>query len=335
MKKQKQPKKKDSQIIVFIKTFLIAFVLIVAVTTPALGAVSKVVDINPGGDDAVILDEDWDYLIPEDSPFFEAFTNTKRVNMLLLGVNGGLTDTIMLVSFDTQNKHVDVISLPRDTYYHREGYSGQAEDKLNAAYKKNPVNTAKAVSEILMDIPINYYAVIEYEGIEKIVDAMGGVPMNIPFNMKYSDPYDKPPLYINIPKGEQVLNGKQAVQFLRYRSGYAEGDIGRVKAQQEFVKNAFKQCLSFDLPKIATTAYNNITSDMKLKTVLSLASKASGITSEGITTYMMPGYADPDPPYYVYPKSKEIAEMLTEIYSIGTVSEAEDETEDGADAAAE
>jgi len=113
-----------------------------------------------------------------------------------------------------------------------------------------------------MGIPINYYVVIDYKNVAKIVDSMGGVPMDIPFHMKYSDPYDKPPLYINIQKGQQVLDGNQAVQFLRFRqggpgySGYPEGDISRIKAQQMFMINAFKQCISFDLPKIATTIYD-------------------------------------------------------------------------------
>jgi len=325
---KKQQNIQSNEALVFIKTFLIAFLIITIITTPALAAVTKVVDSNPGGEEAPVLEDVMDYLIAEDSPFFEAFTNTKRVNILLLGVNQGLTDTIMLVSFDTQNKHVDIISIPRDTYYHRAGYNSDAEKKINAAYRKNPVNTAKAVSEILMNIPINYYAVVDYKGIEKIVDTMGGVPMDIPFDMKYSDPYDKPPLYINIPKGQQVLNGKKSVEFLRYRKGYIEGDIGRVKAQQQFMKNAFKQCLGFDLPRIATTVYENITSDIKLKTVLSLAGKAVGISSDDITTYMMPGNPDPNPPYYVYPKTTQIAEMLTEIYSLGTEEVAEDAVTD-------
>jgi len=213
-------------------------------------------------------------------------------------------------------KHVDLISIPRDTYYHREGYNGDAENKINAAYRNNPLNTAKAVSEILLGMPINYYAVVDYEGIKNIVDSMGGVPMNIPFHMRYSDPYDKPPLVIDIPEGPQVLNGEKAVQFLRYRKGYVEGDIGRIKAQQEFMKSAFRQCLSFNLPKIARTVFENVESDITLGVATSLATKAVGITADDIKTYLLPGTPLPDAPYYVIPDAEGTAKMIYEIYSI-------------------
>jgi len=186
------------------------------------------------------------------------------------------------------------------------------------------VNTAKAVSEILLGMPINYYAVIEYDGVKNIVEAMGGVPMDIPFNMKYTDPYDDPPLVINIPKGHQVLDGEHAVQFLRYRKGYLEGDIGRVKAQQEFMKSAFRQCLSFQLPKIAKTVFENVESDISIGTALSLAKKATGISGEDIETYMLPGTPLPDPPYYVIPDAQGTAEMINQIYSIEAAAAEED-----------
>lgn len=302
----------------FLRTFLIAFIVFILLCTPGLAIFGKVADINPWGTDGnnVVLEEQLPSIVDENSPFFEAFKDKNRVNILLLGVNANLTDTIMIASFDTDAKHVDLISIPRDTYYHREGYNNEGENKINAAYRGNPVNSAKAVSEVLLGMPINYYAVIDYKGVENIVEAMGGVPMDIKFNMKYTDPYDDPPLVINIPKGYQVLDGKHAVQFLRYRKGYLEGDIGRIKAHQEFMKSAFKQCLSFNLPKIAKTVFNNVESDITLGAATSLATKAMGISSDGIETYMLPSMPLPDPPYYVIPDAQGTAEMIKQIYSI-------------------
>lgn len=311
-------KAKRSPLESFLRTFLVAFIVFVILCTPGLAIFGEVADYNPFNpdDEGVVLEEHLQTIVDEDSPFFEAFRDKKRVNVLLLGVNANLTDTIMLASFDTKAKHVDLISIPRDTYYHRKGYNGDGENKINAAFRGNPVNTAKAVSEILLGMPINYYAVIEYKGVENIVNEMGGVPMDIQFNMKYTDPYDTPPLVIDIPKGYQVLDGKHAVQFLRYRKGYREGDIGRVKAQQEFMKSAFKQCLSFNLPKIAKTVFNNVDSDITIGTAVSLATKASGISGEDIQTYLLPSTPLPDPPYFVIPDAKGIAEMINQIYSI-------------------
>jgi len=311
----------------FLRTFLMSFFIFVIICTPGFAIFGKVADINPWGADGdnVVLEDELGTIVDEDSPFFEAFRDKKRVNVLLLGVNDNLTDTIMLASFDTDAKHVDLISIPRDTYYHRSGYNGEGENKINAAYRGNPVNTARAVSEILLGMPINYYAVIDYEGVKNIVDAMGGVPMNIEFNMRYTDPYDDPPLVINIPKGQQVLDGEHAVQFLRYRKGYKEGDIGRIKAHQEFMKSAFKQCLGFQLPKIAKTVFNNVESDLTLGAMTSLATKAVGIKADDIETYLLPSTPLPDPPFYVIPDAKGTAEMINQIYSIEPETPEEEE----------
>lgn len=315
-KRPSKPKKKKTALSGFFQTFIVAFLVFVVLCTPVMAVVGGVAEYNPFGEDSPVLEEELDVLVSTDSPFFQAFKDSQRVNVLLLGINSGLTDTIMLVSFDKKSKRVDIISIPRDTYYHRKGFDNPGECKINAAYRKDPVNTAKAVSDVLLGMPINYYAVIDYEGVSTIVDSMGGVPMDIEFNMVYNDPYDTPPLRINIPKGHQILDGKHAVQFLRYRHGYAEGDIGRVKAQQRFVKSAFKQCLSFDLPKIAKTVFDNVDSDINIGTALSLATKGIGMSGEDIATYTIPYTPDPEAPYYVYPKSEEISDMINEIYSI-------------------
>ncbi len=318
-------RKKASTGRIFFRTFLLAFAILTLGMLGVTSLFNKVADIKPfqGGDDdyTPILEEELelDTLIANNSPFYQVFKDANRANVLLLGVNGGLTDTIMLVSFDMDSKKVDVISIPRDTYYERKGYNGAAECKLNAAYKGNPVNSARAVSELLCGIPINYYAVIEYDGVRNIVNSMGGVPMEIPNiagkgGMYYNDPYDTPPLKIAIPAGYQVLDGDHAVQFLRFRKGYPEGDLGRVKAQQAFVRSAFKQCMGLNLPTVARTVFKNVKSDVTLGKMLSLTTKAIGMSGEDITTYTMPNNPDPDPPYYVYRDIKSTEEMIRSIY---------------------
>ncbi|MBE6033363.1 MAG: LytR family transcriptional regulator [Clostridiales bacterium] len=323
---KKSNKKQVSSGKLFLRTFIIAFIILTAGSLGITSAIDRIANYNPfdlGNEYTPILEEELklESLIDEDSPFFESFKDSKRANVLLVGVNGGLTDTIMLVSFDMDNKKVDVISIPRDTYYPRKGYDQPAQKKLNAAYRGNPVNTARAVSELLCGMPINYYAVIEYKGVEEIVDSMGGVPMDIPDiqhkgGMYYNDPYDKPPLKIALPAGQRTLNGKEAVQFLRFRHGYAEADIGRVKAQQDFMKSAFKQCIGLNLPSIAKTVFENVDSDIKLGTAIGLATKAVGISGDSITTYILPHNLEPKPPYYVYPDKEKTAEMIRQIYSV-------------------
>jgi LCP family protein required for cell wall assembly len=317
-------------ITIFISYFLIVFVLATGGLVAAGKTIKEVAESPIFGETETNLMDDMPVLVSEDSIFFEAFQDKSRVNVLLMGLNQNLADTIMVVSFDYEAKHVDLISIPRDTYYYREAYRNSPGFlKINAIYQntKEPLETAMAVSEILLGMPLHFYAIVDYEGVEEIVDTMGGVPMNIPFHMKYTDITDKPPLYIDIPPGQQVLDGEHAVQFLRYRKGYREGDIGRVKAQQEFMKSAFKQMLSFDLPKITKVILTNVESDIDLGTAMKIVTKGLGVKGDDIATYLMPNTLQDEAPFYVYPDSKGIAEVITAIYSIEAEPEPGAETE--------
>ena len=170
---------------------------------------------------------------------------------------------------------------------------------------------------------------IDYDGVEKIVDSMGGVPMDIPFNMKYSDPYDKPPLYIDIPAGYQLLDGETAVKFLRYRKGYPQGDIGIIKAQQEFMKSAFNQALGLNIVNVTKTVLENVESDVNVRTVVSLARKAKNLSSDKISTYTVPGEAGTGEGGLSFWKvnKEKTQQMLSEIYSGGASQENESNSE--------
>ena len=299
----------------FLKQLLIYFIVFTLILIPIQMVLDKIGGIRIfSGTDSII--KDMEYIVDEDSPFYEEFKDSKRVNVLILGVNDGLTDTIMLASYDIENQRVDLISIPRDTYYYREGYINPAAHKINAIYSVDGViGTAKAISDVLLGIPINYYAVIGYQGVEAVVDSMGGVPMNIPFHMEYYDPYDTPPLKIDIPEGPQVLSGSKAVEYLRYRKGYQEGDIGRVGAQQEFVKAAFKQALGKDLVKVIKTTLKNVDSDMPLGMAIKIGTNGISLKENSLKTYLTPGNAGTsNGASYWRVDSVEIEKMIGEIY---------------------
>jgi LCP family protein required for cell wall assembly len=313
-------------ILTFVIYFLITLAIGVSGLVAAGSAVTEIKESKIFGETEINLMEDMPVLVDEGSIFFEAFKDKKRVNVLMFGLNQNLADTIMVVSFDYEAKHVDLISIPRDTYFFRKGYHNPGSLKINAIYQKTeePLELAMAVSEILLGMPLHFYAKVDYDGIIEIVEAIGGVPMNIPFHMKYRDITDKPPLYIDIPAGEQILDGEHSVQFLRYRSGYTEGDIGRVKAQQEFMKSAFKQSIGFDLPKITKVILKNVESDIDVGTATKIVTKGVGLKGDAIETYLMPNTLQSEAPYYVYPDSEGISKIISEIYSIESP---EDESE--------
>lgn len=210
----------------------------------------------------------------------EIFGKKECVSALICGVNDNLTDTIMYINYNTQNGKLFIMSIPRDTYVENEYCVGH---KINAIYRgKNIVPLIEEVQELL-NTKIDYYAIFDTEIVNKLVDEIGGVKVDVPFDMKYDDPTQD--LHIDLEQGVQVLNGKQAEQFVRFRHNndmsvaYAMGDLGRVKTQQEFMKSLAKSLFNpinvFKIPSIANiiledTKTNITTSDI-LRYILNVA----------------------------------------------------------------
>jgi LCP family protein required for cell wall assembly len=328
----------------FLRTFAVCFIVLAAVLVPVQFWVAGMLDkplISESEELPITV------TVPSgdpDDPNYVMFRDAKRMNILLLGINHGLTDTIMLGSYDMENQKVDVISVPRDTYFERPEAKQPAQRKIKAIYYKGgAAGTAEAVSKVLMGMPIHYYAVVKYEGVSKVVDSIGGVPVNIPIKMDYDDAYDKPkPLHIHFEKGEQVLMGEDAVKFLRFRKnnestgriGYPEGDIGRVKAQQDFMKAALKKCLGPNLPKVVETIMETVETDLKIGVAGKLALNAVKLNTENITTYLTPGEAHTqDRLSYWFIDEEEIEKMVKGIYmpeTLQATGPAIDAPEDGA-----
>ncbi len=221
----------------------------------------------------------------------------KRINVLVLGLENTRSDTIMVVSYDAKNKTGDVISIPRDTYVDRDGFVNSGNNKINSVYT---VKGIEGLSEIILHITglkIDKYVTIEYDGVRAAVDVIGGVEVDVPFHMRYTDPYADPPLDINIEPGKQIIKGDRAMEFLRFRktnyagySGYTDGDIGRIEAQQGFVKAAIKKALTFRLPAVVKEVYPHVDTDFSLAEATSLAVGSIGLSAENINFHTLPGY---------------------------------------------
>ena len=298
--RRKDTRKKGS----FLRTFVITLVIAVVAATVGLTMIQNYMNtpIMDKPDNNVIsvpgelplTPENIEILVPGTGMFATDFANSKRVNILLLGnTDEVLTDTIMLVSIDPDKDRVDIVSLPRDTYYYREGYAASWL-KLNAVFKDmktnkgDPLATAKAVSNLLGGCPINYYAICSYDGVEAIINAMGGVPFNVPMDMQYVSVEQN--LYIDLKAGQQVLDGAHAVQYLRFRSGYDNGDIGRIQATQDFAKATIKQALKINniLP-VAKAVIDNVDSRITLNNVLYLVQQTKGMSMDDVSLNILPG----------------------------------------------
>lgn len=180
-----------------------------------------------------------------------------RTTFAVFGVDkdGFRTDVTMLVFFDHKTAELDVLSIPRDTKIDipDDIYVEMATRRnVPRTIKINEVptysdpekrnETSVAVLEELFDVDIDYFFNMDIGGFKYIVDLIGGVEMEIPFNMVYNDPYQD--LHINLRAGQQTLNGDQAEQLVRYRKGYANGDLGRLDMQHEFMVAFMKQLLT-------------------------------------------------------------------------------------------
>lgn len=239
-----------------------------------------------------------------------------EILFLLMGVDaqnvkkskGTRTDTMMLTKVNFETGEISILSIPRDT---RVAVKGK-QDKINAAHAYGGAElTLKTVSDFL-GIDVDYYVKVDYNIVKEVVDKIGGVEIDVPFNMVYRDPTAEPPLNINIKKGLQILDGKNAHDFLRWRHnnsytvGYKDGDVGRIKAQQYFMKELVKQTLKpknlLKLPGLIETYFSNVETNIPLSTMLKGAASANKIDTENMVTDTVPGEGKyvGDISYYIF-----------------------------------
>ena len=155
-------------------------------------------------------------------------------NLLCVGRDptSGLCDTVVLLRIDPDGG-LCAMQLPRDTYVRVNG-EGR---KLNSAFSLLGVSGPGSARELLsasLCVRIDYVVEISTAAFRAAVDALGGVVVDVPRDMDYEDPYQD--LYIHIKAGRQLLDGEHAEQFVRYRKGYSDGDLGRLDAQKIFLK---------------------------------------------------------------------------------------------------
>jgi len=224
------------------------------------------------------------------------------VNVLVLGVDAGnledktgnspkRSDTIMLIRYIPQTREVYMLSIPRDTRIH---YDGKFM-KINAVNAIGGPEAAISTIEEMLNVDINYYVSIDYEGFRECIDAIGGVDVTIDRDMDY-DAYD---ISIHFKKGEKVhLNGELAEQYVRWRknndgTGYAMGDLGRIETQQGFLLTLADKLKSpstiLRLPKLVNTASKYVETNMSPSRMVRYFFKLKGIAKKDIHNETLAG----------------------------------------------
>ena len=200
----------------------------------------------------------------------------------------GLSDTMLLLRFEPTREKLIALSIPRDTQAEIEGYGLRKINEANS--RGGPALAAESVSNLLDGVPIDRYIRINVQGIEKLIDALGGVEMYVPRDMKYSDHSQH--LYIDLKEGHQRLTGEKAVQFLRFRYDQY-GDIGRVQRQQSLIRAVVEQTLKpqtlLQLPKILSVIQSHVDTNLTIEELLALAGLASQTERSNVQMLMLPG----------------------------------------------
>lgn len=239
-----------------------------------------------------------------------------KINIMVMGVDErsddvGRSDTLFVVTLDTNTKEVAMLSIPRDT---RVKIPGHGWDKINHAYAFGGHKLTQQAVEGLLGIKMDHYVTINIAGFKKIIDAIGGVTIDVEKRMYYSDPYDDNgdnhgPFLIDLRPGVQRMDGRLAIQYVRYRD--EEGDIGRVARQQKFLKALMNEVASpsiiTKIPAIIREVNSVVNTDLSTSEMINLAKILNDASQKGLKTDMVPGK-----PAYI----DEISYWLPDIMSL-------------------
>lgn len=229
----------------------------------------------------------------------------------------GLSDSLLLLRFDPKKDKVSVLSIPRDTRVYIDGYG---VEKINRANEYGgPALTAAVASELLGGVTIDRYVRLNVQGVEKLIDALGGVTVNVPKNMKYNDFSQH--LYIDLKKGIQHLDGDKAMQFLRYRYD-GLGDISRVQRQQMLMRSAVEQTLKpatvIKIPKILSVIQSHLDTNLTVRELMALSNFASKTDKSNVKMMMLPGdfNSGNDTISYWLPNHDRIHKLMTRHFNL-------------------
>jgi len=231
-------------------------------------------------------------------------------NILVFGMDRGamLTDVTMLVNIDANTHRVSVMQIPRDTYVSSFNSSELYTNKFNELFSDTlmylgsdsdesyleAIKTVEGSLEHNLCIEIGNVVLVDLEGFVNIVDAVGGVDVDVPVDMVYDDPYQD--LHIDLRQGYQHINGEQAEMMVRFRNDYIQGDMGRVNAQKIFLAAMFSKIKSTfseaDIPAISSMASEisrNITTDMTVSDIIYYARALLSCDLGNVNMMTLPG----------------------------------------------
>ncbi len=260
----------------------------------------------------------------------------ERTNILLLGTDRravetgpSRTDTMIVVTIDPQTKSAAMLSIPRDLWVSIPGYS---EGRINTAhflgdsdgYPGGGPALAKTTVQYALGIPIHYFVRINFEGFEKLVDAIGGITIDVEEAIHDEEYPDSNFGYmtVDIPAGVQLMDGQTALQYARARHG--SSDFLRARRQQEVLKAIRDKVLGLDIPltripEMLRLAGDSVQTDLSLREMYELAKVGREISLENIKTAVIDEsltspQTTPDGAMVLIPNRALIRDMVKELF---------------------
>jgi LCP family protein required for cell wall assembly len=223
--------------------------------------------------------------------FSPAFGGRGRVTILAVGADNstgkGLADTLIVATVSPSSGEIAALSIPRDS---RVEVPGIGVRRINAAHSLGGMPLTIETVEMLLGLPIDYFVEIDVPGIVKLVDAIGGVDIEVEKRMYYRDRSQH--LEIDLQPGFQHLNGMQAMGYVRFRHD-AAGDLGRMERQRTFLRAVMHEVLAprniARLPKLAQTFVRTVNTNLSVGDLLALKKLVEQSGPEAIRTATLPG----------------------------------------------
>lgn len=234
----------------------------------------------------------------------ETLKNLDTIQILVMGESTGMSDTLIVCSYNPKTQKASMLSIPRDTYVTNGKYKYSAENKINSVFNhgETPEKTVTAVNEVT-GLNIKYYILIDTEALRKLVDAIGGVEFDVPINMNYDD-YGQD-LHINLKQGLQKLNGSQAEQVVRFRHNndgstypyeYGGEDYGRMRTQRNLIIAVAKQTIKFknitEIKNIINIMQDEVKTNIDFNLVKDYVPYAINMNMDEIQTAQLPGVSE-------------------------------------------
>lgn len=217
--------------------------------------------------------------------------------LLIMGIEdyatdgqNGRTDSLMFATVNPKTKKISLMSIPRDSRVPIVGKN--KEDKINAAHAYGGEEMAIKTVEGFLKVPVDHYIKIDFQGFKGIVDAVGGVTVDVPFDFwerSDVDYYKK----IEFKQGQQDLNGEEALAYVRMRKQDPNGDYGRAARQRQLLAAVAQKLNSastvFKIKDLTTVVGKYIKTDIPISDGLALYNKLSGFDPSTIQTLKLEG----------------------------------------------